>query len=80
MPLDTAIPSVWRISAPTPWAIASGTTPQDKGERSHQNRSQPQPAGFQHGLAERHAGLLLLHGEFDDRSGVFAGQADCLGR
>ena len=55
MPLNTAVPSVCRISAPAPRAIISGTTPRMNAHAGHHDRPQPQPAGFERGLAARFA-------------------------
>ena len=49
---------------------------EDEGERGHQDRPQPQPAGLEGRLAPRHARLLALLGELDDQDRVLARQAD----
>ena len=76
MPLNTAVPSVRRISAPAPVGDHQRHDAEDEGERGHQDRPQPQPARLQRGLAPRQARLALLLGELDDQDGVLAGQAD----
>ena len=66
MPKKTAVPNDWRISAPAPWARTSGTHTQDKGKRSHENRAQAQPAGFDRGRETILTGVLLLTRKFHD--------------
>ena len=44
MPKNTAVPSAWRISAPAPVAITSGSTPRMKAKRGHQDRPQARRA------------------------------------
>src|ERR1044071_8319001 len=70
MPENTAVPSVWRSSAPAPTAQTSGTTPKMKANdviRIGRSRS----------LAASIAPLMLeLAGELDDQNGVLGGEAD----
>ena len=76
MPLNTAVPSVCRISAPAPCAIISGTTPRMKAnEVITIGRSRSRQASSV-ACAARLARLALLLGEFDDQDRVLAGQAD----
>ena len=49
---------------------------ENEGEGSHDDRPQPQMAGFQGGLAPRRARLALPLGELDDQNRILAGQAD----
>ena len=76
MPKNTAVPSDWRISAPAPVAMASGTHAEDEGEGGHQDRPQPRARRLDGGLEAVGALLLGLAGELDDQDGVLGGQAD----
>ena len=76
MPLKTAMPSV----TPHLGAGALGEHQrhhaEDEGERGHQDRPQPQPAGLDRRLEAVLALVLQLLGELDDQDGVLGRQAD----
>ncbi len=75
MPENTATPMAWRISAPAPVDDHQRHDTHDERDRRHQDRPQPQAAGFQHGRDAVHALLLLVLGELDDEDGVLTRQA-----
>ena len=52
MPLNTAVPSERRISAPAPEATHQRHDAEDEGERGHQDRPQPQPRRLQRRLED----------------------------
>lgn len=52
-----------------------GVTPSER-DRGHEDRAEPLARGLDHGLVQRHAGLGLFLGEFDDQNGVLARQTD----
>ena len=76
MPLNTAMPSDRRISAPAPDAITSGTTPRMKANdviKIGRNRSRDASSvASKHGLAL----FVQLLGELDDQDRILARQAD----
>ena len=76
MPENTAMPMAWRISAPAPLRDHQREHARDEGDGGHQNRPQPQAAGFDGGLERRQAFVLFVLGELDDQDGVLARQAD----
>ena len=76
MPENTAVPSVWRSSAPAPIAQTSGIDAEDEGERRHQDRAQPQPRGFDRGRAAIASPVLELLGELDDQDRVLRREPD----
>ena len=70
------MPSDWRISAPGPVAIISGTTPRMKAKAVIRiGRSRSRQASTAASTA-RGAALLRLAGELDDQDGVLGGEAD----
>ena len=76
MPLNTAVPSERRISAPAPTAMTSGTTPKMKANdviRIGRSRSRDASSVAS---TERLPFLVQLLGELDDQDGVLARQAD----
>ena len=76
MPENTAVPSDWRISAPGPVAIISGTTPRMKAKAVIRiGRSRSRQASTAASTADG-AALLRLPGELDDQDGVLGGKAD----
>ena len=76
MPENTAVPSDWRISAPGPVAIISGTTPRMKEKAVIRIGRSLQPAGLDRRLGRRQAALLGLSRELDDQDRVLGGKAD----
>ena len=46
MPPNTVVPIDWRLAAPAPVAIISGTTPRMKAKAVIRIGPQPQPRGF----------------------------------
>ena len=76
MPENTAVPSVWRSSAPAPIAQTSGITPRMKAKRRHQDRPQAQARRLDRGVEAVAAAVLELLGEFDDQNGVLGRKAD----
>ena len=49
---------------------------EDEGERGHHHRAEAQPGALGRRVAQRHAALALLLGEFDDQDAVLRGEAD----
>src|SRR5580692_6586572 len=49
---------------------------EDKCERCHQNRAQPQPRPFKSRIRKRLSVFVLILGELDDQDGVFRRQTD----
>ena len=76
MPLNTAVPSVRRISAPAPCDRINGTTPRmNASDVMMIGRNRSRHAASVASRA-RHALLALVLGKLHDQDGVLAGQAD----
>ena len=72
MPLNTAMPSAWRISAPAPVARTSGTTPRMNANeviRIGRNRG---PRGLDRRFEAALPCVFALLGELDDQDRVLA--------
>ena len=77
MPQNTAVPSAWRISAPGPVAITSGTTPRMKAKdviRIGRSRRRQASTAASNGLVP--VVVLGLLGELDDQDRVLGREAD----
>ena len=75
IPLNTAVPSVRRISA-GPFGKHQRHDAENKRQRGHHDRPQPQPAGPQRRLARGHARVALLPGKLNDQNRILARQAN----
>ena len=76
MPQNTAVPSDWRISAPAPVAIISGSTPRMKAKDVIRIGRKPHARGLGRRLEAVLAVLLVLPRELDDQDRVLGRQAD----
>ena len=76
IPLNTAIPSDRRISAPAPLATHQRNDAENERERSHQDRPQAKPRGFLRRVEHRFPLAVQLLGELDDQNRILASQAD----
>ena len=76
MPPNTPVPIERRAPAPAPPASTSGKHTEHERERSHDDRPETQPRGFERGFEGREPLGLLLRGELHDQNGVLRRQAD----
>ena len=76
MPPNTAVPTEWRPGLAGALRGDERQHAEDERERGHQNRTEPDPRGFDRGLRNRQPALAQLLGEFDDQDRVLGGKAD----
>ena len=75
MPLNTEVPSAWRISSPRAFSNQERHHTQDKGEGGHEDRSQAQATRLNDGADAVLTAFLGGTRELDNEDSVLAGQA-----